>query len=67
MKLLFIGDVNARPGREALAALLPGLLEEYGPQLVIANGENAAHGLGITPRIADELSLIHISEPTRPY
>ena len=55
MKLLFIGDVNARPGREALAALLPGLLEEYGPQLVIANGENAAHGLGITPRIADEM------------
>lgn len=55
MKVLFIGDITARPGRETLEALLPALRREYAPQLVIANAENAAHGLGLTPKITDQL------------
>jgi metallophosphoesterase (TIGR00282 family) len=55
MKVLFIGDINGRPGRTVLEALLPALREEYKPHLVVANAENAAHGLGITPSIADQL------------
>jgi len=55
MKLLFIGDINARGGRETLSRLLPDLRREFTPDLVIANVENAAHGLGVTPTIAGEI------------
>ncbi len=55
MKLLFIGDVVGGLGRRTLAALLPGLREEHGPDFVIANGENAAGGVGITQKTAREL------------
>jgi len=55
VRLLFIGDINARGGRETLDCMLGGLREEFAPDLVVANGENAAHGLGLTPRIADEI------------
>jgi metallophosphoesterase (TIGR00282 family) len=55
VKVLFIGDINARGGRELLARMLPGLRREHAPDLVVANAENAAHGLGLTPKIADEL------------
>ena len=55
IKLLFIGDIIGRPGRRAVASLLPGLKTEHGFDLVIANGENAAGGFGITAKIADEL------------
>ena len=55
MKILFIGDVVGEPGREAVKKLLPALREEYSADLVVANGENAAAGAGLTPRIADEL------------
>jgi 2',3'-cyclic-nucleotide 2'-phosphodiesterase len=53
--ILFVGDVVARTGRRALAALLPELREELRPTFVVVNGENAAGGLGITPKEADEL------------
>lgn len=53
--ILFIGDVVGRAGRRALRSLLPELREELGADFVIANGENAAGGLGITPKEADEL------------
>ncbi len=53
--ILFIGDVVGSLGRHALLALLPGLREEYTPDAVVVNAENAAGGLGITPKIADEL------------
>src|SRR3954451_16222315 len=53
--ILFVGDVVARTGRRALAALLPGLREELAPDFVVINGENAAGGIGITPKEADEL------------
>ena len=48
MKLLFVADVAGKPGRRALREGLPGLIQEHAPDLVIANGENAAGGLGIT-------------------
>ncbi|MDO8683592.1 MAG: TIGR00282 family metallophosphoesterase [Armatimonadota bacterium] len=48
MRVLMLGDVVGKPGRNTVAQLLPGLREKYSPDLVIANGENAAGGLGIT-------------------
>jgi 2',3'-cyclic-nucleotide 2'-phosphodiesterase len=53
--ILFVGDVVGSLGRRALLALLPALRERYAPQFVIVNGENIAGGLGITPKLADEL------------
>jgi metallophosphoesterase (TIGR00282 family) len=50
-----VGDVIGRPGRRAVRALLPGLRQEYAIDLIIANGENAAGGIGITTKTADEL------------
>jgi 2',3'-cyclic-nucleotide 2'-phosphodiesterase len=55
VKILFIGDVFGRPGRDALLRRLPGLTAERGIDFVIANGENAANGAGITSKIAREL------------
>lgn len=55
MKILGIGDVIGKPGRQALAALLPELRHEYSVDVVIANGENLAGGLGITISTAKEL------------
>ncbi|HEX75915.1 MAG TPA: TIGR00282 family metallophosphoesterase [Dehalococcoidia bacterium] len=55
MRILMIGDVVGKPGRRAVNQLLPGLRYEYGLDLVVANGENAAGGLGITLVTAQEL------------
>jgi metallophosphoesterase (TIGR00282 family) len=57
LRVLFLGDIVGRPGRRAVKELLPSLREEYDPHLIIANGENAAGGNGITRRTADELFL----------
>ncbi|HEX4212861.1 MAG TPA: YmdB family metallophosphoesterase, partial [Candidatus Dormibacteraeota bacterium] len=54
-RLLFVGDVVGRPGRTGLQALLPGLREELQPDLTVVNGENSAHGFGITARTAEEI------------
>ena len=51
MRLIFLGDVVGKSGREALAAALPALRGRYRPDLVVVNGENAAHGFGITEEI----------------
>jgi 2',3'-cyclic-nucleotide 2'-phosphodiesterase len=53
--ILFVGDVVAGAGRKVVRALVPALREELGADFVIANGENAAGGVGITPQTADEL------------
>ena len=53
--ILFIGDVVGGLGRRTLLALLPGLVERHRPAFVVVNAENVAGGLGITPKIADEL------------
>jgi len=55
MNVLFIGDIVGRPGRRALKAALPALIERSQADLVIANGENAAAGFGITGPVADEI------------
>ena len=55
MLILAIGDVIGKPGRGAVKALLPGLRQKYGLDLVIANGENAAGGLGLTSTTARAL------------
>ncbi len=55
MKILFIGDVTGKPGRRILKALLPQLRRRHGAALVIANGENAAGGMGITEETAEEI------------
>jgi metallophosphoesterase (TIGR00282 family) len=55
VKLLFVGDVVGKVGRQTLAALLPGLRERHQPDFVVVNGENAANGIGITQKTAREL------------
>jgi len=50
-----IGDIIGRPGRQVVHKLLPGLREQYGLDLVIANGENTAGGFGLTSTTAREL------------
>lgn len=55
MLILAIGDIIGRPGRQAVNELLPGLRQQYGLDLVIANAENAAGGLGVTLATAREL------------
>jgi 2',3'-cyclic-nucleotide 2'-phosphodiesterase len=54
-RVLFLGDIVGEPGRAAVASTLPKLVQRYSPDLVVANGENVAGGLGITPRTADKL------------
>ncbi len=55
MKLLFLGDVFGKPGRRAVQRLVPRLIAREGVDLVVANAENAASGVGVTPDSADEL------------
>lgn len=55
MRVLFIGDVVGKPGREGLAAALPRLRSEHLPDLVVVNGENAGGGVGITRETAEEI------------
>ncbi|MFQ5927637.1 MAG: TIGR00282 family metallophosphoesterase [Terriglobia bacterium] len=55
MRILFIGDIVGRPGRHAVAERLPALVAEHEPALVVANCENAAAGIGITPPLVEEL------------
>jgi metallophosphoesterase (TIGR00282 family) len=55
MRILFIGDIVGRPGREAIAQALPEIVRAQKISLVIANAENAAGGSGITPEVARDL------------
>jgi metallophosphoesterase (TIGR00282 family) len=55
VRILFVGDVVGRPGRDAVEGLVPRLREEHAIDACILNGENAADGIGITPRLADRL------------
>ncbi len=55
VRILFIGDVVGRPGRSGVHYLVPDIVEGYGINLVIANAENAAGGIGVTSSVADEL------------
>lgn len=55
MRILFLGDVMGRSGREAIARRLPSLREEWRLDFVVANGENATQGNGLTPAHAKDL------------
>ena len=55
MRILFVGDVVGRPGRDAVTSLLPSLRERHDVDACVVNGENVANGVGITPRLADVL------------
>jgi metallophosphoesterase (TIGR00282 family) len=55
VRILFVGDVFGAPGRRAVEERLPGLREELGIDFCVVNGENAADGRGITPKLADRL------------
>ncbi|HEX3510678.1 MAG TPA: TIGR00282 family metallophosphoesterase [Solirubrobacteraceae bacterium] len=54
-RILFVGDIVGGIGRDTLLDCLPVLRERHAPTFVVVNGENAAGGLGITPKIADQL------------
>jgi len=55
LKVLFLGDIVGSSGRKAVKELLPELVKKYKPDFVIANGENAAGGYGLTQKVAEEL------------
>jgi 2',3'-cyclic-nucleotide 2'-phosphodiesterase len=55
MRLLFCGDLVGRAGRDVVVEKLPALRRDLALDLVVANGENAAGGFGITQKICDEL------------
>ncbi len=54
MRILFVGDVVGRSGREAVAEYLPGMVKDWSLDLVVVNGENSAGGFGITEAIYQE-------------
>lgn len=60
MRVLCIGDIVGKPGRRAVRELLPGLITRLGLDLVIANGENAAGGVGLTTETARELLALPV-------
>ena len=60
MKILFLGDIYSKSGREVVKRYLESLKQKNGIDLVIANGENSAHGKGMTKKIYDELMMCGI-------
>lgn len=60
MKVLFIGDIYGKSGREIVSKHLSSLKREYNIDLVIANGENSAHGKGMTKKVYEDLMNIGI-------
>lgn len=60
MRVLMIGDVVGKPGRYGVSQVLPALRSEYAIDLVVANGENAAAGFGITRATADDLLAVGV-------
>lgn len=59
-RILFVGDVYARPGRRAVQRLLKGLIEEHSIDYTIVNVENAAGGNGVTPGVIQEFDVLPI-------
>lgn len=64
MRVLFLGDIFGEPGRTVVKNGIPHLVNEFHPHFVVANGENAAHGAGITYEIALELDSYGIDAIT---
>jgi calcineurin-like phosphoesterase len=55
LKILFVGDIVGEPGRKIVERVLPRVLQQHKIDCVIVNGENAAAGFGITPKIVEQL------------
>ncbi len=64
MKVLFFGDVFGKPGRQAVKLAILKLMPEHCPDFIIVNGENAAHGRGITEKFAEELFAMGVDAIT---
>ena len=64
MRVLFFGDVFGKPGRQAVKMAIMKLKREYTPDFIIVNGENAANGKGITPKIVQEFFDMEIDAIT---
>lgn len=60
MRLLFVGDVIGKPGRQALKRLLPKMVDEHRVDYVVVNIENMAGGFGVTPETLAELDELPI-------
>jgi len=60
VKILFIGDIVGAPGRRAVEEFLDRIVDRHAIDLVVANGENAAGGIGITPQVAEQLFNLRI-------
>lgn len=60
LKILFIGDIIGRPGRQMVRQWLPRLINQHSIDLVVANAENAAAGFGLTPDVLAELLELEI-------
>jgi len=61
LKILFFGDINGEIGRKAIASALPKLKKKFKPDVIIANAENLAHGLGITEKTINEMLEVGIN------
>lgn len=61
MRILFIGDIFGKPGRRAVRQVLPRLRESHRPDIVIANGENMAGGIGINRDTAAEMFRLGVT------
>ncbi|MDD3861649.1 MAG: TIGR00282 family metallophosphoesterase [Candidatus Gracilibacteria bacterium] len=55
MKILFLGDIVARAGRDTVKKVLPNVIKEHSPDFIIGNVENLSHGNGFTPRALEEM------------
>src|SRR5262249_16274707 len=60
MNILLIADVVAKAGRQLLEMFIPSLIQEYSLDFVVANAENLAHGMGVTPETADEMFRVGV-------
>src|SRR6201746_738246 len=61
LTILFLGDIVGEPGRSAVIARLPELKQEHAIDFIVVNGENAAAGRGITPKITIDLLRAGVS------
>lgn len=64
MRICFIGDIVAAPGRRVIRHILPAFLRDNSIDICIANAENSAHGLGVSPKIIEELLSIGVDAIT---
>ena len=63
-RILFLGDIVGRPGRDAVTDQIDHIVDTHKPTFVVVNGENSAAGIGITPSIADDLFSLGVDAIT---